>query len=49
MVTNLQFYTLYVGKNLFLIDGTFADINVNFSDGNIGLIKVIEMAERLDI
>ncbi|WP_290085516.1 lanthionine synthetase LanC family protein [Lactobacillus taiwanensis] len=49
MLTNLQFYTLDVGTNLFLIDGTFADINVNFSDGNMGLIKVIEMTERLDI
>ena len=49
MLTNLQFYSLDVGTNLFLIDGTFADINVNFSDGNMGLIKVIEMTERLDI
>lgn len=49
MLKNLRFYTLSNGTNLFLIDSLFKDVNINFADGNEGLIFVIDMAERLKI
>ena len=43
MLNNLQFYTINIDNTLFLIDGTFHNVNVSFPDGNLGLINVIKM------
>lgn len=49
MLNNLKFYILIDKTNLFLVDSLFTDVNINFMDGNEGLIFVIDMAERLKI
>lgn len=49
MLNNLQFYTINIDNTLFLIDGTFHNVNVSFPDGNLGLINVIKMAEEAKI
>ena len=38
-----------IDNTLFLIDGTFHNVNVSFLDGNLGLINVIKMAEEAKI
>lgn len=47
MLNCLEFYTYRCGKNAYIIDTTFSKANINFVDGNEGILKVLKMAQDL--
>ena len=47
MINELHMYTIYLSDNLYVISADFKHVNLDFMDGNLGMIKVLEKAKKV--
>ena len=40
-------YTIYLSNNLYVISDDFKHVSLDFVDGNLGMIKVLEKAKKV--
>ena len=47
MINELHMYTIYLSNNLYVISDDFKHVSLDFVDGNLGMIKVLEKAKKV--